>query len=370
MNHKKQFFPACCSSMTLTSDTGQHYWFRTCDVEDDLWNGGAHVVQKRAGAILTYYNGRKEICKYGFLGMTYNEWDSWMLDGVNEAGLCGGLLMLSEGTSVDKADKNRTGYMGMELVTKILSFCKNVEEVISLTEKIQILSIPQKETFVAASMHYFFTDSQGNEVVLEAVREEQPGILQIHKKEEILGVMTNSPPYPLQKENLAWFLSQSPEMRNGILGKPVKELYWDGRVIRADENAKHLSVNGTFPASYSSYDRFIRLAVLKALNNSGNNFSKEEMLAQGSNIMWAVHEPCHQGIFHYSKVEKNGTVTGQKSSKTQYLIMYDLEEKSFFIKIFDMVSWIEFRMENNSKELSQRYDIIRNSKEGILKGNF
>lgn len=333
------FLPGACSCMTLTSKSGRHYWFRTCDIDTDIWKDGAHVVQQPAGKELKYGNGKREMNQYSFMGMTYNSLDTWLLDGVNECGLTGGLLMLYEGISVDKEKEGKNGYIGMEVVTKVLSCCKNVEEVISLAKQVQVLDIPLKNKSLPATMHYFFVDNAGNEVVLEAVDKERPGIFRIFQKEEILGVMTNSPSYDKQKQNLAWFLSRSPEMRQGISGQAVTELEMDGRKIKADEMAEHLSLTGTFPASYSSYDRFIRLAVLKALNNSGNKFEDEKMLALGSAVMNSVCEPHTRGMFHYTKIEEDGKVVGQKDSFTQYLVMYDIEERCLYIKVFDEVVW-------------------------------
>lgn len=331
--------PGACSCMTLTSKTGKHYWFRTCDIETDIWADGAHVVRQTAGEEINYCDGKKENSIYAYMGMTYNHLDTWLLDGVNEHGLCGGLLMLYEGTSVDKASKDYTGYIGMELVTKMLSSCKDVEEVVNLAEQIQILNIHYGNISVPATMHYFFTDSIGNEVILEATDTEKPGILNIFVKEKILGVMTNSPAYEEQLQNLAWFLSRSPEMKQGLNGQAITKLSLDGREIQADANAKHLSLNGTFPGSYSSYDRFIRLTILKYLNNCGNDFEDEKMLALGSGIMNVVCEPHTKGVFHYTRMEADGTIVGQKDSFTQYVVMYDIEEKCFYIKKFDEILW-------------------------------
>ena len=338
-NNSKDAISGACSCMTLTSKSGRHYWFRTCDIDTDVWKSGAHVVRQAAGEEIDYCDGRKEISQYSFMGMTYNRTDTWLLDGVNEYGLAGGLLMLYEGTSVDKAENGRSGYVGMELVTKVLSSCKDVDEVISLTRQIQILDIPFCNKKLDAAMHYFFVDSAGNEVILEAAEKNEAGILQVFKKEKILGVMTNSPPYEKQLQNLAWFLSRSSEMRQGFAGQAITELALDGRLIKADAKAEHLSQTGTFPASYSSYDRFIRLAVLKALNDSGNGFEDEKMLALGSGIMNAVCEPHTKGIFHYTRIEKDGEVIGQKDSFTQYVTMYDMEETCFYIKKYDEVTW-------------------------------
>ena len=339
---KNRILPGACSCMTLTSKTGKHYWFRTCDIETDIWAEGAHVVRQAAGDEINYYDGKKEVSKYDYAGITYNKSDSWLLDGVNEHGLTGGLLMLNEGTGVDKPKEGHQGYVGMELVTKILSSCKDVNEVINLAGKIQILSIPYGNQKVPATMHYFFTDSTGNEVILEATDTDYPGILKVFPQEKILGVMTNSPPYEEQLQNLSWFLSQSPELKQGLNGQAITKLDLDGREIQADASAKHLSMTGTFPGSYCSYDRFIRLTMLKALNDCGNYFEDEKMLALGSGIMNAVCEPHSKGVFHYTRMEEGGRVIGQKDSISQYMVMYSIEETCFQIKKFDEVFWNKY----------------------------
>ena len=351
IKNNKEVFPGACSCMTLTSKAGKHYWFRTCDIDVDLWKEGAHVIQQAAGRTIVYGNGKRESSLYSFVGMTYNMLDTWLLDGVNEHGLTGGLLMLYEGTSVEKEEAGREGYIGMEMVTKMLSSCRNVEEVILLAGQVQVLDIPVEKKSVTATMHYFFVDSLGNEVILEAVCKERPGFFSVLKKEEILGIMTNSPPYEEQLQNLSWFLSQSAELKQGLGGKAVTEkrrgksgrelveLVLDGRSIKADSKAKHLSLNGTFPASFSSYDRFTRLCILKALNDSGNYFEDEKMLALGSGIMNSVCEPHTKGVFHYTRLSADGEVIGQKDSYTQYISMYDIEERCFYLKKYDEVIW-------------------------------
>ena len=367
MKKKKQDFtlPAC-SCMTLTSKEGKHFWFRTCDIEAGIWKAGAHVVRFGRESRIDYGDGKQEIGLYAFIGITYNFSDTWLLDGINECGLCGGLLMLYEGTSVEQAQTGKTGYIGMELVTKILSSCKDVKEVIALAKTIQILDIPFEGNRVPATMHYFFADSQGEEVILEAACQEQRGILQIYTKEEIIGVMTNSPAYDRQLKNLSWFLSKSPELKQGKNKTSIEELDFNGRKIKADEKADHISLSGVFPASYASHDRFLRLAVIKALNKSGNLFTGEEMLALGSGMMNVVMEPDTGGLFHYTHMDDEGRIVGQKAGFTQYLVMYDLEKKCFYMKVYDMVSWIKYEIKNTTAGEKEILEIPHHHMQGVI----
>ena len=90
--NSQSMLPGACSCMTLTSKSGKHYWFRTCDVEGNLWEDGAHVVRRSEGEEITYCDGKRAYCQYSYVGMTYNAIDTWLLDGVNERGLAGGLF--------------------------------------------------------------------------------------------------------------------------------------------------------------------------------------------------------------------------------------------------------------------------------------
>lgn len=369
LTKKKPFLPVACSCMTLTSKTGKHYWYRTCDIETRIWEDGAHVVCLAKGGTILYGDGKTEISRYSFLGITYNSNDTWLLDGVNEEGLAGGLLMLYEGTSVEKAEAKKEGYIGMELVTKLLSSCKDVDEVKKKAMQIQILDVPAGKDTFSASMHYFFTDKRGDEVVLEAVDKENSGMLQIYDRKDIIGVMTNSPPYKEQIQNLEWFMANSPELRYGTKGQSLSHLEFDGRVLKPNKKARHISLTATFPGSYCSYDRFLRLAVMKALSDCGNHWADEEMLAKGSQVMNVVAEPDSKGVFHYTRVEADGTVVGQKRSYTQYLVMYDIEEKCFYIKVVDEVSWIKFSLKDLPEGKKEIYEVISNPLRGIILGN-
>ena len=195
-----------CSCVKLTSKQGLPYWFRTCDLHSSVWDAGAHVVSFPAGTDIPVSVGSLRT-RYPILGITYNGQDSWLLDGINSEGLTGGLLLLEEGTSVSRPQDGYTGVMGMELVTALLAVCRDIAEVCDAVRTIRIVDIPIEGGNVPATMHYFFADAAGHTAVLEAADPARPGQLQVYHADSI-GVMTNSPPYPRQLDNLRWFLSQ------------------------------------------------------------------------------------------------------------------------------------------------------------------
>lgn len=330
-------FPTSCSCLALTSKQGRSYWFRTCDLHTSVWEAGTHVVSFPARQSIQLAGGPAQ-ARYALLGVTYNDRDTWLLDGINSQGLTGGLLLLEEGTSVSAAAEGRTGVMGMELVTALLASCRTVAEVCRAARRIQLTHIPADGGMLPATMHYFFVDAAGDTVVLEAADPQHPGCLQCYREDSI-GVLTNSPPYPLQLDNLRWFLSQSMELHRGGDDCPICQPAWEGVPITGNPSAPHMTRSGDLPASYAPYDRFVRLAVMKALNHDGRSIDDAQMLPMGAGILGTVREPPHQGIYHYRHLDGHGMPVGNRDGYTQYEVMYDLTQRTMYLRPFDATVW-------------------------------
>ena len=355
-----------CTSMKLTSAEGNVYWFRTCDLKDDIWKGGAHMVSWPAGQEIDLEGQDQPLrSRYSFAGIANSPKDSWLMDGINEAGLIGGLQYLNEGTSAGEPGEGREGVVGMEVLTRLLAVCGTAEEVVRQAEDIQILDIPVGERKVPATMHYIFVDAKGKTAILEAADPPNPGILKAYRDRENIGVMANSPTYDRQLENLSWYMSQSPELRYGINGDPVSRLDFDGVEVRADETASHVSVNGSYPASFASCDRFIRAAMVKALNQNGRSFSDRQMLAFGAGLMHTVFEPHTAGIFHYVWFDEQQRPLKQQDSYTQYLIMYSAAERELYIQPYDSTGWTRLKLCDCPASRLERHPIGRSGMDGV-----
>ncbi|MBR4079765.1 MAG: linear amide C-N hydrolase [Christensenellaceae bacterium] len=343
-------FPlSACTAVQLTSADGSPYLFRTCDLDSDVFQSGAHPVSFPAGDPLTLSCGDIS-AKHSFFGITFNENPYWLLDGINDAGLCGGLLMLYEGTSLPSHPQ---GIIGMEFVTAMLAECADTEEVINYSENIRILDIPHEGGTTPAMMHFFFTDIHGKSLILEAADPQNHGKLTAYFP--AAGILTNSPPYPAQLDNLRWFLAHSPELRG-------KELNLDGQSISPEADAPHLCSDGTFPASYAAYDRFIRAAVLKSIND--RQFTDMQMLPFGYNIMHALFEPNTDGLFHYTRLN-NGVPQNPKNSRTLYIIIYDIRRRSLCIRPHDSLAWSSLRL-SDLPDRRCTFSICRDPQKGII----
>jgi len=347
----------------LISNTGRPYWFRTCDIDGDIWRDGAHIVSFPKGESIAL-TGREAVrAGHAFLGVTHNAQDTWLLDGVNDAGLTGGLLALYEGGSVARADPGKEGIMGMELVTWLLATCASVDEVLERVKGAQVLDVPVGAASTAdADLHGMFTDPSGRCVVLEAADPGRPGELTAYG--ENLGILTNSPPYPAQLQNLSWYLSQSPEWNWG--GETPRLLRMNGMEVRADANAPHLTMSGAFPGSYASYDRFVRIAMLKYLNGEGREFSDGEMLPLGEQLMASVIEPHNRGLYHYSRFDPERGPQGGHPSYTQYLVMYDLTERVMYLKPYGTTGWTKTALDRCDKSGRETHGLCRWPMAGVV----
>ena len=355
-----------CSAMTLTSCEGHPHWFRTCDFSSSVWENGAHVVSFPANWAIPLSDEKTSLhSQYALLGITYSQQDSWLLDGVNSAGLVGGLLMLYEGTSVSTASAGLHGVMGMELVTALLATCASAEDVRQAVQSIQILDIPMENNkFVAATMHYTFTDAGGNTIVLEAADSTRPGILQVY--ENTIGLLTNSPTYPDQLSNLSWYMSQAPELRYGPNDKTISALTLDGVTIHAAPTSPHCCRDGTFPAAYAAFDRFVRGAVLKALNHNGRDFTDEQMLPRGSGLMQPLFEPCSQSVYHYTGFNEEGRPIGRSDSYTQYTVMYRVHQPALYLQPYDSTAWTRVILSECPTNTPARHPVCREAMAGVV----
>lgn len=356
-------FPAC-SCVKLTSKQGLPYWFRTCDLHTSVWDAGAHVVSFPAGTNI-HISGSLMRAQYPILGITYNMYDSWLLDGINGEGLAGGLLLLEEGTSVNAPADGYTGVMGMELVTMLLAVCRDITEVCKAAKAIQVTDIPIEGGSVSATMHYFFADAAGQTVVLEAADPAHPGQLQAYHADSI-GVLTNSPPYSRQLDNLRWFLSQSAELHRGGDDCPITQPAWEGVRLSADPEAPHLTQSGVLPASYAPYDRFVRLAVWKALNHDGQWMDDGQMLPLGGGLIRTVFEPRSRGVYHYRRLNAAGMPTGGRDGYTQYTVMYDLHRRELYLQPYDATAWTRVDLRDCSSVEIEYHPVSRDALGGVV----
>ncbi len=350
-----------CSSMELTSKEGNHYWFRTCDMDDAFnvfgENGSmidpSYLVSYPAGQPIHFTTG-DITAEHTIIGMSFGD-SIALLDGMNDAGLTAGLQDYREGTSYpgDEAPEGMRLVSGMEALTWFLAQCEDVDDVIEMVKTtrvkaIHVEGIPYSE--LSATMHLVFVDAAGKTVVLENGDPENPGVYTVY---ESIGVMTNSPSYPDQIANLEDYIGKSPELRaQNINSITMKGVTVTGKASTEDR---------AFPAANTSMNRFIRCAMLRYAADGGSQIPSKDMLARGyklfANAANVTKEDIN-GLYKYSSIQ-DGKAVGQAPGYTQYTVFYDITNRSVSILPYDSVVWTELTMTDANKTARTTYNILR-----------
>ncbi len=130
---------------------------------------------------------------------------SILIDGMNEAGLAGGLLYLpglAEFQAVAPADA-RNSIASYELLLYVLTSFANVAEVKAALPKIKVSRAPQAVFKAAVPLHMTLHDATGASIVVEYIG----GELKIH--DNPTGVLTNAPGFDWHIANLGNYLNLS-----------------------------------------------------------------------------------------------------------------------------------------------------------------
>ncbi len=128
-----------------------------------------------------------------------------LIDGMNEAGLAGGLLYLpglAEFQSV-AADDVKNSIASFELLLYVLTSFSNIAEVKAALPKIKVNRAPQAAFKAPVPLHMTLHDATGASIVVEYIG----GELHIH--DNPTGVLTNAPSFKWHIANLGNYLNLS-----------------------------------------------------------------------------------------------------------------------------------------------------------------
>lgn len=246
-----------CTCFTWETEDGRHLLGRTYDQCGNLQGNSIAVVPRNFPLRLEidqtlqpYVRSRYAFCGMAIMGLE----SPVMVDGINEAGVMGGLLNYPGYAVYDLARDSR--HMNIHpgfLTGYLLSQCASVEEVASVVPSLNLTS--ERIFGHEISIHYLFSDKTGESVIIEP----DAGGLQVHR--DTIGVMTNSPDYHWQRTNLCNYASVS-------------------NCLNASHDFMDLKVQGDsvtsgggfgLPGDYSSSSRFVRMAVMKRYAVKGAN---------------------------------------------------------------------------------------------------
>lgn len=266
-----------CSSFTLETKDKKHFLSRTMDFMMEMAEQVIFVPKDKTFAV-SYNTTDQVTSKHSFIGMGSIQYDidnsPVTCDGINDAGLTGAVLYFPGYASYkQQAEPNTWGVSPDKVISVILSQASSLADVAELfTNKISIVNEASPALKVIPPLHYIFSDTTGESVIVET---QEDGT---HIIRDSVGVMTNSPDYHWHETNLRNYLSVRPKQHKDIefLGKTLKP-FSQG--------------SGTFglPGDYTPPSRFIRTAFMK--NNVEQPKDELTAVSLAHHILEAVSIP-------------------------------------------------------------------------------
>ena len=233
-----------CTGISLSSKDGSKVVARTVEWAATPMQCG-YVVAPRGHMHQSYTpsgdNGLKYKSVFGYVGI-YTEYEPFVVEGVNEAGLSAGLFFFpdyGQYAAYDSSQNDKT-LCDMQFVSWVLSQFDSIDQVKAALKKINVVTLNHK----IGAVHWRIAQPDGRMVVLEFVN----GVARFYENK--LGVLTNSPGFPWHMTNLDNYLNLRPgsapdyEIKQGITLKPLG----------------HGSGMLGLPGDFTSPSRFVRAA--------------------------------------------------------------------------------------------------------------
>ncbi len=193
-----------CTGISLTAQNGSHVVARTVEWAATPMQCG-YVVAPRGHKHQSYTptgaNGLKYDAVYGYVGI-YTEYEAFVVEGVNEAGLSAGLFFFpdyGDYAPYNSADNYKT-LCDMQFVSWVLSQFSSIDQVKEGLGKIDLVTLNHK----IGAVHWRIAEPNGRMVVLEVVN----GVPNFY--ENTLGVLTNAPGFPWHMTNLNNYVNLEP----------------------------------------------------------------------------------------------------------------------------------------------------------------
>lgn len=310
-----------CSSFSWSTKDNKHLLGRTYDQFGDLRGNKIiviprnHKINLQISNTTNIYYSINAFVGMGILGLP----TPIFTDGINEKGLMGALLHFPQFAYYNPLpSKNAININPGFFTAYILSKCSTINDVLFEINNINFINelVFGKEIPV----HYIFSDRSGEAVIIEPCK---CGI-SIHRNS--IGVLTNSPNYIWQIENLRNYL--------GITNIPRKpQTVVNYEICQFGEGSGGLGL----PGDYTSVSRFVRLSFLKEFAVKGkdeidgvtkmiNNFASVEIpegIIKDSNKpnyeqTLCISCMCSESLRYYFKLSSNSRINAINLEHEKY----------------------------------------------------
>ena len=233
-----------CTGISLSANDGSRVVARTVEWAATPMQCG-YMVCPRGHTFQSYTptgaNGMKYTSVYGFVGI-YTEYEPFVVEGVNEAGLSAGLFFFpnyGDYAPYVEANNDKT-LCDMQFVSWVLSQFSTIDQLKAELQRVDLVTLSHN----IGAVHWRIAEPNGRMVVLEVVA----GVP--HFYENTLGVLTNAPGFQWHMTNLNNYVNLHPgttpdnQLKPGVVLKPLG----------------HGSGMLGLPGDFTSPSRFVRAA--------------------------------------------------------------------------------------------------------------
>jgi choloylglycine hydrolase len=307
-----------CTNITLIAENGDVVVGRTLEFGPILDSQilTSPIGKKFQSPAPNGSSGMGWTAKYGYVFLDYLN-TKYSVDGVNEKGLSVGLLYLPGYTKYQKVPNNKENIAlaYIYFADYILGNFTNVEQVKEAVKSIYVFSFPISVggyENVVFPTHFIVTEQTGKSITIEW----NDGDLHIY--DNPTGILTNSPTYPWQLNNLKNYINLSP-----FLPAP--------QVVNGISYASIGQGAGSFglPGDFTPPSRFVKMNFMSYHSFQPKDADEAVNLAQ--HIINNVDIP-------------NGVVRGAVDQKddipdtTQWAIFKDLKHQILYFKSYSNTS--------------------------------
>ena len=325
-----------CTHIHISSNKNNLYWGRTLDTGFNPFDIGSQInIVPRDFVLETQSTPWKT--KYSFIGINLAG-STVYFDGVNEKGLAGGLLFLNACTFDKKENIEKEGLKAInagEIVPWILSNFETVADIRESISKVAVTaddipSLGELGKGNPMTVHYTFTDRNGDSVVLEATNN---GHFRVFNN--TVGVMANDPTFDWHMTNLGNYVQvQGFNNNSNNLNKET--------TINPISNGSGLL---GLPGDYTSPSRFVRATYLRSFIDE---VSDEDAPAAVFSVLNSVWIP--KGVEHFNKDK-------EESDFTSYMCAYDQNLGKLYLRVCNKVDTMEFSLDNMKNSEIVKYSV-------------
>jgi choloylglycine hydrolase len=299
----------CCTGLFLENLSHGYVYARTLEFGQDLHSKILCIPRAYPYTSPTPSSDKGGLAwktKYAVIGA--NAFDfPFIVDGVNEKGLAGGLFYFPEFAQYqDVTPKNYAQSLPMwELLTWLLTNFSTIQEIKTELPKIYVSKAAVPGIKEVPPAHLIVHDSSGKSLVIEYVK----GKLHLH--DNPLGVITNSP-------NFDWHLTN---IRNYINLSPINAKETTMAGITFSQLGQGSGMLG-LPGDFTPPSRFVRITSFTQ--------AAPKMKTELDGINQAFHILNNFDIPKGSVADRNGVL-----EDTQWTSAIDMKNKTFYIKTYE-----------------------------------